>query len=243
MIILSLTITALLIFGAYKLAQYIDKKAYIPPQYNPVVPLSIQELINLGALELGKNVEIDQGVWVGHPDNSGRIWNIKIGDNVYLRTGTVIYTDTHIGNNVKTGQHAVIRERCKIGDNTLIGTKVTVENDTIIGNNCSIETLSHITAKAKIHDGVFIGGFVGMTNDMSMNWKRVGHGKDLCGPEIKYGARIGSGAILLPAVVIGEYSVVNAGEIVRKDIPDKTMYFTLKGKSVYKKIKAEELNV
>ncbi|MGD2251039.1 MAG: acyltransferase [Candidatus Methanofastidiosia archaeon] len=40
---------------------------------------------------------------------------------------------------------------------------------------------------------------------------------------IKKGAWIGTGAIILPGVTIGEYSVVGAGSVVVKDIPGHTL--------------------
>ena len=127
-------------------------------------------------------------------------------------------------------------EGCRIGNNTSIGTGVKIECYTEIGNNVSIETQSHITGWMKIDDYVFIGGFVGTTNDFYMNWKRPKHGKDLKGAWIKKGARIGSGAILLPKITIGEYAVINAGEVVRKDVPDRTLMSTKKGAVVYKPV-------
>jgi acetyltransferase-like isoleucine patch superfamily enzyme len=39
------------------------------------------------------------------------------------------------------------------------------------------------------------------------------------GPTIRRGARIGGGAILLPAVEIGEEAFVGAGAVVTKDVP------------------------
>jgi acetyltransferase-like isoleucine patch superfamily enzyme len=63
----------------------------------------------------------------------------------------------------------------------------------------------------------------------------------LKGATLKYGCRIGSGAILLPAVTVGKLSVVNAGEVVRKDIPDSTLFFTKKGKEIYKPIKSDPI--
>lgn len=230
-------ILALLILVIVLVYAYFDVLHSKPEKlsYNPVVKMPLQWLIKNGVVKIGTNVNVEDGVWIAHPDKTG-IRKVTIGDNCYFRTGTVIYSGCTIGNNVKTGQYAVIREDCVIGDNTQIGTLVTIENNTRIGSHVSIETLSHITGNMIIEDGVFVGGFVGSTNDLKMNWLRAGHGQNLKGATIKKNARIGSGAILLPNVVIGENSIINAGEVVRKNIDDNTMYFTHKNKSVYKKI-------
>jgi acetyltransferase-like isoleucine patch superfamily enzyme len=49
---------------------------------------------------------------------------------------------------------------------------------------------------------------------------------------IKEGAWIGTGAIILPGVTIGEYSVVGAGSVVVKDIPGHTLAVGVPAKPV-----------
>jgi acetyltransferase-like isoleucine patch superfamily enzyme len=39
------------------------------------------------------------------------------------------------------------------------------------------------------------------------------------GPTIKKGAQIGINCTVLPRIIIGEYSVIDAGSVVTKDIP------------------------
>ena len=41
------------------------------------------------------------------------------------------------------------------------------------------------------------------------------------GPTIRRGARIGGGAIICPAVEIGEEAFVGAGAVVTKDVPPR----------------------
>jgi acetyltransferase-like isoleucine patch superfamily enzyme len=43
------------------------------------------------------------------------------------------------------------------------------------------------------------------------------------GPTIRRGARVGGGAILCPAVVIGEEAFVGAGAVVTKDVPPRML--------------------
>jgi len=195
----------------------------------------LEDLIFRNLLEIGEGTIIDEGVILCHPLANGNIaGRLKIGKNCKIRSGTVFYCDVEIGDNCTFGHNAVVRECCRIGNNTSIGTLVSVENNTIIGNNVSVETAAHITGHATIEDYVFIGGFVGSTNDLTMKYRREGHGKGLKGATIKYGARIGSGAILMPGIIIGEYSIINAGEVVRKDAPARHLMFTEKNEVIYK---------
>lgn len=204
---------------------------------------SIDELKKAGLLKIGENTIIDDDVWLCHYERNGKILPVKIGSNCVIRSGAVIYSNVNIGNNVNFGHKVVVREGCVIGNFSSIGTGVAIECYTRIGNYVSIETQSHITGWMTIEDYVFVGAMVVSTNDKGMNWKRKGHGKNLKGPTLKYGCRIGSGAILLPGVIIGRHTVVNVAETVRKDIPDNTLMFTEQGKVVHKKIKPEKISL
>ncbi len=166
---------------------------------------------------------------------------VRIGANCRIFPQVLIMPDTEIGDDVLIGDGASIRERCMIGNGTKIGSKVRIEDHTVIGNNVSIETQSHITGHMVVEDDVFVGAAVVTCNDHGMNWKRKGHGQGLKGPTLRRGCRIGSGAILLPGVTVGEYAIVNAGEVVRKDVPPRKMYFTIKGRNVYKSLPKDEL--
>lgn len=199
---------------------------------------SVEDLVAAGVLEVGEGTKIDEDVWLCH-DARGVISKTTIGKNCRIRSGTVIYSNVTIGDNCNFGQHSVVRENCRIGNNTSIGTHVTVENDTTIGSYTSIETCCHVTAFATIGDYVFLGADVITNNDFSMKYRREGHGTKLIGPTIKKGARIGSGAIIMAGVQIGEHSIINSGERVRKNIDDCILYFTKGNKPVYKKIKKD----
>lgn len=49
---------------------------------------------------------------------------------------------------------------------------------------------------------------------------------------IKKGSWIGTGAIILPGVTVGKYSVVGAGAVVTKDVPDHTVVMGVPAKPV-----------
>lgn len=51
---------------------------------------------------------------------------------------------------------------------------------------------------------------------------------------IKKGAWIGAGAIILPGVTIGEYSVVAAGAVLNKDVPPNTLVAGVPAKIIKK---------
>lgn len=174
------------------------------------------------------DVTIQDFVVIGKDGSKEAKQKCRIGAGTRILTGAVIYNGCAIGNNCLIADQAGIRENCTIGHDTVIGRDVMIENDTVIGSHVLIETQSHVTAYAKIEDYVFFGAHVITTNDRIMGhplkFRTKLQGKiDLQGPTIKRGARIGSGAIILPAVTVGEEAVVGAGAVVTRDVPPYTV--------------------
>jgi acetyltransferase-like isoleucine patch superfamily enzyme len=198
-----------------------------------------KDLMNEGLLEIGEGSIIDEDVWFCHWLKDGAILPVKVGKNCKIRSGSVIYGDCVIGDNCNFGHHVVLREGCRVGDNTSIGTGVKVENNARIGSFVSIETQSHVTGGITIEDYVFFGANVVTNNDFGMRYRRDGHGEFLNAPTIKKGARIGSNATVMAGVLIGEHSMVNSGEVVRKNIPPGVLMFTAKNSVIYKKIRPD----
>ena len=122
------------------------------------------------------------------------------------------------------GDQACIRERVTLGDDVIVGRGSLVENDTTVGAMTKIQADAYITAYSTLEDHVFIAPCVVTTNDNFMGRTERRH--DLIeGPTIRRGARIGGGAILCPAVEIGEDAFVGAGSVVTKDVPPRTVVF------------------
>ena len=109
-----------------------------------------------------------------------------------------------------------------IGDDVVVGRGSLVENDTTIGAMTKIQADAYITAYSTLEEHVFIAPCVVTTNDnwMGRTEKRFGNIK---GPTIRRGARIGGGAILCPAIEIGEDAFVGAGAVVTKDVPPRVV--------------------
>ena len=159
------------------------------------------------------------------PDEEQISMSVKFGENVKIGWGVVIDENVVIGDNVFIGHNTVIRSGVTIGSGSIIGHLVMIESDTSIGNKVTIQSQCHITKYAKISDQVFMGPMA-----MCINTKNISHGRGyrpkLQGPKIGYGARIGSGAILLPGSEIGQNAVIGAGAIVNGKVPDNKIYYS-----------------
>jgi acetyltransferase-like isoleucine patch superfamily enzyme len=145
-----------------------------------------------------------------------------IGDGTIVSTGAIVFAGSRIGARVILGDQSCVRERVEIGDDVVVGRGSLVENDTTIGSLTKIQAEAYITAYSTLEDNVFIAPCVVTTNDNFMGRTERRH-QLIKGPTIRRGARVGGGAVLLPAVEIGEEAFVGAGAVVTKDVPPRKL--------------------
>ncbi|MBJ41759.1 MAG: N-acetyltransferase [Planctomycetaceae bacterium] len=135
---------------------------------------------------------------------------------------TAIITDSHISEGTAIWHYANLYG-CSIGTNCTIGSFVEIQNRVIIGNSVTISSHSFICSFVSIEDDVFVGHGVMTVNDVyPPSFKRTGNTDGWKETLIKSGAVIGSNATLMP-VTIGTNSVVGAGSVVLRDVPDNTI--------------------
>src|SRR6188508_1069835 len=146
----------------------------------------------------------------------------EIGDGTIVSTGAIVFAGSRIGQRVILGDQSCVRERVTVGDDVVLGRGSLIENDTTVGALTKIQAGAYITAYSTLEEQVFIAPCVVTTNDNFMGRTERRH--DLIkGPTIRRGARIGGGAILCPAIEIGEEAFVGAGAVVTKDVPPRML--------------------
>jgi acetyltransferase-like isoleucine patch superfamily enzyme len=145
-----------------------------------------------------------------------------IGEGTIVSTGAVVFAGSTIGARVILGDQSCVRERVTVGDDVVLGRGSLIENDSTVGALTKIQAEAYITAYSTLEENVFIAPCVVTSNDNFMG--RTERRRDLIeGPTIRRGARIGAGAVLCPAVEIGEEAFVGAGAVVTKDVPARTV--------------------
>ncbi len=114
---------------------------------------------------------------------------------------------------------------CVVGAQTRIGAFVEIQVGVVVGERCKISSHSFLCEGVTIEDEVFIGHGVVFTNDRfpraTTEDGRL-QGSDDWSAErtlVKRRASIGSGAVIIPGIVIGESALVGAGAVVTKDVP------------------------
>ena len=171
----------------------------------------------------GANARLGDFVVIGEPPlgrSAGELVT-QIGANAVIRSHTVIYAGNVIGDRLRTGHGVLIREANRIGSNVSIGSHTVIEHDVVISDDVWIHSKAFIPEYSVLEAGCFIGPGVIFTN---ARYPRTPDTKrQLRGPVVRVGAKIGAGAILLPGVVIGEEALVGAGAVVVKDVPERTI--------------------
>ena len=114
---------------------------------------------------------------------------------------------------------------CSVGDGTKVGPFVEIQKEAVVGKRCKISSHSFICQGVTIEDEVFVGHGVMFTNDRYPRATIGGHLQTEANWQViptlvRRGASIGSGAVILCGVTIGEHALVGAGAVVTRDVPD-----------------------
>lgn len=135
-----------------------------------------------------------------------------------------VAADVTLGKGVKVHGFANLYG-CSLGDETSVGAFVEIQNEVTIGRRCKISSHSFICEGVTLEDEVFIGHHVCFTNDLYPRSTTVEGAMQeaddwvLRETVVKRRASIGSGAVILAGITIGEEALVGAGAVVTKSVP------------------------
>jgi sugar O-acyltransferase (sialic acid O-acetyltransferase NeuD family) len=104
---------------------------------------------------------------------------------------------------------AIIADSVKIGKGVQIMAGAIIQPETQIGDQCIINTGASVDHENLLGDGV-----------------EIGPGATLCGcVRVETNGWIAAGAIVLPRITIGQDSIVGAGSVVTRDLPDHVVAY------------------
>lgn len=178
-------------------------------------------------VKIGKDAVIEDFVVLGKLPAGVKAGEMKlvIGDFPVIRSGTIIYSGSTIGDHFQTGDNTRIREKNRIGNHVSIGTSSIIERECEIMDSARIHSGCFVPEYTLIKENAWVGPGVIMTNVLHPPcpaFKKYAPvmGQKCChGPIVEKNAVIGAGAVILPGIVVGKNSLVGAGSVVTKDIP------------------------
>jgi UDP-2-acetamido-3-amino-2,3-dideoxy-glucuronate N-acetyltransferase len=132
-----------------------------------------------------------------------------IDDGVVMGNDSKIWHFSHIGKNAKIGQKCTIGQNVYVSENVKIGSFVKIQNNVSIYEG------------VELHDFVFCGPSMVFTNIIYPRSEFPQNSSKLYKKTIvKKSASIGANATVLCGITIGKYSLIGAGSVVVKDVPD-----------------------
>ncbi len=148
------------------------------------------------------------GITTGLANNQ----SLKVGARAIIRSHSVLYSGSTIGDDLVTGHHVCIRENSIIGTGVQIGSRSDVQGDCEIGDFTKLHADVHVGKKS------IIGKFCWLFPDVLLTNDPIPPSEILNGPKISDYVVIASKALLFPGVRIGSDSFVSAASVVKNDV-------------------------
>jgi bifunctional UDP-N-acetylglucosamine pyrophosphorylase / glucosamine-1-phosphate N-acetyltransferase len=183
-----------------------------------------------------------QGVTLIDPARIDLRGSIEVGRDVLLDVNVVLEGPVQLGDGVRIGPNCVLRN-VSVGARTVLFANCVLQ-DAQIGSECQIGPFTRMRPKVRIADGVHLGNFVEIKNSDIGAGSKVNHlsyvGDSQVGSAVNVGAGsitcnydgankwrteigdrafIGSGAMLVAPVKIGDGATIGAGSTITSDAP------------------------
>jgi UDP-2-acetamido-3-amino-2,3-dideoxy-glucuronate N-acetyltransferase len=138
------------------------------------------------------------------------------GADVFVHPQALLETK-RIGAGSRVWAFAHVLPGAQIGLDANICDHVFVENDVVVGDRVTIKCGVQLWDGMRVEDDVFIGPNASFANDPFPRSKA--HLDSPVQTVLRKGCSIGSGAVVLPGVTVGESAMVGAGAVVTRDVP------------------------
>lgn len=186
------------------------------------------------------NELMKQGVHIIDPSRFDLRGELKVGKDVQIDVNVIFEGECELGDNVQIGAGCVIKNS-KIASGTVIAPYSIFEN-AVVGENNQIGPFARLRPNAVTADNVHIGNFVELKNTQMASGAKANHlaylGDATIGKKTNIGAgtitanydgvnkyktvigdevRIGSNAVLIAPVTIGDRATVGGGSAITKD--------------------------
>jgi len=153
--------------------------------------------------------------------------------NYFKHESAYVDENCEIGDGTKIWHFSHIQSGSKIGKNCSLGQNVNVGNNVSIGHNCKIQNNVSVYEGVTLEDYVFCGPSMVFTNILDPKCKYPQRGSEFYTKTlVKEGASIGANATIVCGNTIGKHSVIGAGAVVTKDVPDYALIVGIPAKQI-----------
>lgn len=187
----------------------------------------IKENVTIGSDSfIGAQCILGEFLYDFFSDYKNKVHPLQLGAHALIRSGSILYGDSQIGDYFQTGHRVTIRENTLIGVHVNLGTLSDVQGDCTIGNYVHMHSNVHIGMKTTLKDYVWIFPYVVFTNDPTPP------SETLLGATAEEFAVVCTGTVVLPGVRIGKDALIGAGTTLTKDAAPETIVVGNPGKPV-----------
>lgn len=164
---------------------------------------------NIQRISVGKNIKFEDYSEIQGLSLNGLIF----GDNVTIGRNTMIRPSSYYGTG-KIGEGLIVGNNSSFGPNCYVGCsgKISIGNNVMFGPKCSLFAENHVF------------------KDNEVIIKRQGVVQQ--GIKIEDDCWIGSNVIILDGVTVGKGSVIGAGTLVTKNIPENSIVYDVRQKKI-----------
>ncbi len=139
--------------------------------------------------------------------------------NFYVHESSYVDESSKIGDGSKIWHFCHIMAGVYVGEDCIFGQSVFIGRNVRIGNRVKVQNNVSVYEGVELEDNVFCGPsmvFTNVINPRSDIERKDEFRKTL----VKRGATLGANCTVICGTTIGRYSMVGAGAVVTKDVPD-----------------------
>ena len=138
----------------------------------------------------------------------------RIGSGAEIRSHSIIYSGTRLGEEFRSGHNMIIRENSSFGDCCLFGSFCQTDEEVRVGNY----TRCH--SRVFLASGMVIGEYSCLyPNVTTTDVRYPPYRKEVAAPEIGERVVVGADVTLLSGIKIGDDAFIAAGSLVSRNIP------------------------
>ncbi len=140
-------------------------------------------------------------------------------NNIFIHESSFVDKPCEIGEGTKIWHFTHIMKNSKIGKSCNIGQNVVISPEVVLGDNVKIQNNVSVYTGVICEDNVFLGPSMVFTNVINPR-SHVNRRTEFMKTYVCEGATIGANATIICGNKIGKFSLVGAGAVITKDVPD-----------------------